>query len=193
MRGFAVCWPMEDEKSQSWLRLRRLEKLLHDLLRLCETPWTVSMRAESNVDIDPPSGASTKTPTGYCVNISRKAQVCQVTPKRTWTKSSGGSINVHERHWDFRPQRLHWRQVLRSPLESTLPEFKTWADLAEEVRNLNTAFHLRAEEADDPGTVATDVGRQPNGGQEYCQFLLALRRIVEDTVPNDEKIARYNS
>ena len=68
-----------------------------------------------------------------------------------------------------------------------LPEFKTWADLAEEAGNIDTALRLRAEAGDDPGTVATDVGRQPNGGQEYCQFLLAFRGVVEGTVPDDEK------
>lgn len=68
-----------------------------------------------------------------------------------------------------------------------LPEVKSWADLAEEAGNLETAHSLRAVETDEPQTVATDIGPQPNDGQEYCKFLLAFRRIVESTVPENEK------
>lgn len=68
-----------------------------------------------------------------------------------------------------------------------LPAVKSWATLAEEAGNLETARRLRAIESDEPRTVATDIGPQPNDGQEYCKFLLAFRRIVESTVPEDDK------
>lgn len=68
-----------------------------------------------------------------------------------------------------------------------LPEVKSWADLAEEAGNLETAHRLRAVETDEPQTVATDIGPQPNDGQEYCKFLLAFRRIIESTVQEDDK------
>ncbi|HMF85171.1 MAG TPA: hypothetical protein VK598_02345 [Nitrospiraceae bacterium] len=68
-----------------------------------------------------------------------------------------------------------------------LPEVKSWADLAEEAGNLETARRLRAVETDDAGTVATDIGPQPNAGQEYCKFLLAFRGIIESTIPETDK------
>lgn len=68
-----------------------------------------------------------------------------------------------------------------------LPEVKSWADLAEEAGNLETAHRLRAVETDEPMIVATDIGPQPNDGREYCKFLLAFRRIIESTVSEDDK------
>jgi len=68
-----------------------------------------------------------------------------------------------------------------------LPEVKSWAELAEEAGNLEMAHRLRAVETAEPMIVATDIGPQPNDGQEYCKFLLAFRRIIESTVQEDDK------
>jgi hypothetical protein len=68
-----------------------------------------------------------------------------------------------------------------------LPQTKSWADLAGEAGNLDTARRLRAVETDDAMTVASDIGPQEKDGQEYCKFLLGFRNIIESTTPENDK------
>lgn len=68
-----------------------------------------------------------------------------------------------------------------------LPETKSWADLAEEAGNIETARRLRSVETDTPRIVATDIGPQPNDGRDYCKFLIAFRRIVESSAEKEDQ------
>jgi hypothetical protein len=92
----------------------------------------------------------------------------------------------------------HHRELRPGPVETLpsygtqddgiwLPEVKSWTDLVGESGTLEMAHRLDAVESDEPMIVATDIGPQPNDGQEYCKFLLAFRRIIESTVQEDDK------
>lgn len=92
----------------------------------------------------------------------------------------------------------HHRELRPGPVETLppygtqgdgiwLPKTKSWADLADEAGNLDTARRLRAVESDDAMTVATDIGPQEHDGQEYCKFLLGFRHIIESTTPENDK------